>query len=809
MGKLFEFMDLASSIFPVPNVPFGILPRFYIPFLLHSLSTIPFCIAASLVFLPSAPADESLPLPGISANAHIGLAEGWLFRWDERDEGLSGEWWKKSSPRAGWKPISVPGVWDQPPGKVNPGTKEGIGWFARKINVPAGWEGDATILFLSAMYSSDIWIDGRYVLNHKGGFTPFMLNLGDASNLAGSDGLEIVLRVDNRLSEETIPSVKLGWNSYGGLTREVYLLCQPKSRIEKIRTQTTLSGDGDASIDISGEIAFGSPTPENSMIGATLKSGDETMARCEIKPSRGADGKHSFRTRMQLKSPRLWSTEDPFLHQLEISGSDGRMLSMPLGIREIRLEGRKFLLNGNEHWLQGFGQHEDIKDGGPCIQADFLEAELRRMKEFGANHIRTGHYPHHPRTYAVCDRIGLMAFAEIPAWQINPSWANSSNAWDEWTRPQLDDMIRFYGNFSSIVCWSAANEMGGAAEYNRRAIEFISKTDPSRIPTVVVDSNYHPNVFDQVPFAGRNLHYGLYHSKRVYDGLRKGLADNLRHADKRGIPLWVAELGGKAWRGRFAGAYNDERRDNEFHSDKNTRFGFQHCATSSESVCGISVWTWSDFHSRGGGVCNHGIFDISREPKLVSYTVRNLMEGKLRIFLCEDDSTCTPGSVFRAKAHLFNPDRISPGGAMKLRWLIQKGVSTLAEGEMPVPGSSLRSSELGEISWKIPSDADGFHSLWAELLDENGRQLHCNAVHFGAGKVESPGVISLSVEADGSSIAAHADFGWMKIPVYKNPGLIIPLSQGDYEFTVVLDGKSKRTTASVKAGQGTMIVEKF
>lgn len=176
------------------------------------------------VFFSSCFCSDDFPFYHIHKNAYILLDQDWLFRWDEKNNGMNEKWWSNDFPKNDWKKIILPAVWDQNPGNFSPKTKIGIGWFCKKLIIPESWRGDISILFLSVMYSADIWLNGEYVLKHNGGFTPFFVNIKSDKIKAQDRSVELVLRVDNTLSNQTIPSSKHGWNTYGGICREVYLI---------------------------------------------------------------------------------------------------------------------------------------------------------------------------------------------------------------------------------------------------------------------------------------------------------------------------------------------------------------------------------------------------------------------------------------------------------------------------------------------------------------------------------------------------------------------------------------------------------
>ncbi|HBC86864.1 MAG TPA: hypothetical protein DCZ94_07920 [Lentisphaeria bacterium] len=752
---------------------------------------------------------DSWPFKDIPVDGAVKLADGWHYAWDWKDQGMNENWSAPNFNRESWKSVSVPGVWDLPPGKIPMQNPRGVGWFACKIRLPENWNGEPTLVFFGAMYIADVWFDGEYLGNHRGGYTPFSFSLD--GKLKHGEEKEIVVRIDNRLTHKSIPGINLGWNPYGGLTREVFLISRPHIRVEDLHTVTKVDAEGTARLCITGKITNHAKEAFTDELTVMLKADDKTCAQSIIKSSLKPGTSESFKIDFEIAKAKLWSPEDPFLHILEMTwrGNTNPHIRLPVGLREIRIDGPNFLVNNKRLWLQGFGRHEDWKDYGPCIPRDLDEQEIIRMKNFGANHLRTGHYPNHPSTYATCDRIGMLTFAEIPAWQLSTAWMNSDQAWNDWAEPQISEMIRWHGNFTSIISWGSANEMGDATEYNNRSVSYIKEKDPNRIPMIVVAATGHSDLYKLLPMAGRNLHYGWYHSKRVYDGLRNGLAENVRLSEEVNTPIWVAELGAQGHPGAFTAGYNDELRGSETYLDKVVRFGFQYSSVTSERVIGVAVWTWSDF-CRDYSITPHGIFGFGRENKIVAYTARNLFAGDLRLYLCEDDTTCHSGGVFRAKAHVFNPKLQQVPLGLTVNWRIMHGAKPLISGKLPVPEGKDRALSAGEISWRIPVESKGMFSLWAELVDNKETRLHTNSVHFGAGEpVEKPGALVLTAVSNGKAVDAIAEFAEMKIPVYCDPGLIIPLPAGDYDFIVKRGDESKPIKVQIISGTATVIKVEF
>jgi len=158
------------------------------------------------------------------------------------------------------------------------------------------------------------------------------------------------------------------------------------------------------------------------------------------------------------------------------------------------------------------------------------------------------------------------------------------------------------------------------------------------------------------------------HSRSVYD-LRGGFHRVIEAADNK--PVWVAELGAHGISGRLTGSYGDQSRGSETYQDGVVRFGLQYCAAESDLIAGITVWTLTDFY-RSGRIEPHGILSENWRPKLAAYTVRNLFNSDLRLFILEDNALCQPDSFWKASLRYFN----LTGKEMKnltARWRILNG----------------------------------------------------------------------------------------------------------------------------------------
>lgn len=738
----------------------------------------------------------------------LDLSGTWLFQEDPDDSGPTAGWFNAGWDRTGWRKVTVPGVWGKRPGQVSYPVPVGLNWYAKSVLVPRSWNQQILIVFLGAMYVTDVWVNGQYLGVHRGGYTPFSFEI--TRYVKPGRIAEIVVRVDNRLSEETVPSVHLGWQSFGGLYREVYLVHRPAVYLDNLATSVRIPEEGKCLLTVEALVINATGKEYQGVISGGIRAETTLVglsrSHVNVKPGSSVPVKLQF----SLENPRLWSPDDPYLHTLNLEWKYGPMqrISFPLGLREITIKNGFLYLNNKRLWLQGFGQHEEYPGYGPCLTEQLREKDLFLLKNiFHCNFLRPGHYPNHPLLYELCDRLGIIVFSEIPSWQIKKTFAESETAWRFWLKGQIEEMIKTLRNHASVCFWAVANEQHGTPNYNEQATALVHSLDRSRPVSIVFASTAELVYNHLVDILARNFHYGWYHSKSVY-ALRENLPLVLQSSS--GKPILVAEQGALATAGKLDGGYGDQSRGSETYQDHVVRFGFQYTATSSEQICGICLWTLSDFH-RGNTICAHGILDEKRQPKLLSYTAANLLRGKIRLFLCEENALCKADGFWKASVRYFNPEGLRMKN-LTATWKIMRGFTELARGyfNFDVPGN--RQAEIQTISFPVSGATPGvLHTCWVQLFDSQGQWLYTNSSPFDVSQASRPGLLKIQAKVSGESReTAYLLFNDIRVPVYPYVGLIIPLPPGDYPLVLKHpDYQEIQRTVKIVSGESTELLVDF
>jgi beta-glucuronidase len=317
--------------------------------------------------------------------------------------------------------LTVPGDWNSQEERLF--YYEGTVWYRRKFDCSPVADGTRLFLYFGAAnYRADIYLNGKKLGQHLGGFTPFSFEI---TGLVRVSGNSLVVRVDNQRHADAVPTVNTDWWNYGGLTRDVLLVQVPSTYIHDYRVQLK-KGSRDR-------------------IEASLKlDGPQKQQRIKISiPEAGLSSEISTDingvAHWEVPAPKLelWSPAHPRLYTVEISCETDRT-SEKIGFRTIETRGTDILLNGESIFLRGISLHEENPlRGGRAYSVEDARLLLGWAKELNCNFVRLAHYPHNEHMARVADELGLMLWEEIPVyWTIQ--WENTETLYN--AQNQLTDL---------------------------------------------------------------------------------------------------------------------------------------------------------------------------------------------------------------------------------------------------------------------------------------------------------------------------------------------------------------------------------
>ncbi len=334
--------------------------------------------------------------------------------------------------------MKVPGDWNSQVEKLQ--FYEGTIWLRQKFVAKPAADKKYILYFGAVNYEAHVYLNGKKLGVHKGGFTPFQFDvtgkLKDGENF-------VVVKADNTRKQDEIPTVNTDWWNYGGITRDVLLAELPNDYIADYKVQLNRSN----AKQIEGFVKLSNAAAGQSVTVDIAEAGLKTTVKTD------ADG--IAKISIPVKKLSLWSPENPKLYQVTISSATDKV-EEKIGFRTIETRGQDILLNGKSIFLRGISMHDE----NPLIQGRLRsEGDMRMMlqwaKELNCNYVRLAHYTHNEKMNRLADEMGLLVWAEVPVyWTI--SWENPdtyNNA-----EKQLSDMIERDKNRAAVIIWSIGNE---------------------------------------------------------------------------------------------------------------------------------------------------------------------------------------------------------------------------------------------------------------------------------------------------------------------------------------------------------------
>ncbi len=748
-------------------------------------------------------AAESFPLAGV-----------WKFKPDPKGVGENEKWHLKGLDDSAWEDIGVPGTWNEGQNVSVEWNYEGYGWYRRKIKAPQDWKGHHIRLrFLAVYLIADVWLNGEYLGNHKGGYTEFSFDVSEALDFAENAENVLVVRADNKKRKFQVPGHSIDWWNCGGITREVFLEKHPDIYLRKMFvTPEILDGKASVNVQVWLDSKFDSPRDVDVRVDVMYQGRVETLAgwkAASIAPS-GED----LSITLDIDEPRLWSPDTPELYDLKLSwrltGSDGWWTYQDrFGIRKIETRGTELFLNGKKIWLQGIAFHQDYPGMGSAVSNEAQRRDLETIKGLNANFVRLGHYPFHKYSLDVCDEIGLLVWSEVPVWQNSAQELANEQMYQEWIKPQIDEMIDQQYNHPSVVFWSIGNEFSHAwddvpeiVNYVKRATDYVRTLDSTRLVSYASAAITGANNWKFLDVIGKPLHYGWFHSPNVYDVDAR--TDEI-HAHLPDRPIFPVELCGMSYPDNHKGYSEDVRFSVEYH-DKLLRVDFQHLMIRKEFVCGVTLWTLADLKG-GREKGTYGI--LSRERKQVKHlyeTVKNLYSKDPKLLIIDSRTGYQPGERLEVDFWSFTMAQASLPA--KVRWWISGSKGRTIEGEFTAEIKPDSAKKIGSASWDIPGDASGFHSLLCVMEDEDGNRLFINDYYFDVGTPKAPGILWVKVVDDQGELVSGAEVeidgftrttdGFARVPFL--------LNTGRYKVMATVKGKVHEAEADVELGKTTEVV---
>ena len=505
-----------------------------------------------------------------------------------------------------------------------------ISCYKRALDIDPAWREQRVFAdFEGVMAAAQLWCNGQFVGEHKGGYTPFSVELTDVLSYDGNNELTVV--VDSTERPDTPPfGGTIDYLTYGGIYREVQLRVVLRTYIEDVfvTTPDVLQPHKrlDAQITLSDE-----PEDAAYAVRITLRDGEQEIASRE-EPLPAGESVHQLSLEA-LQGIRLWGPDEPHLYHVDAAllreGAEIDRHTVRMGFREVRFEAEGFFLNGQKMKLIGLNRHQAFPYVGYAMPARAQRRDADILKyELGLNAVRTSHYPQSRHFLDRCDEIGLLVFEEVPGWQHV-----GDAAWQQQVAEDVRQMIMRDRSRPSIFLWGVrVNESLDHHDLYARTNALARQLDPTR-PTggarYLAHSEFLEDVYTMNDFIHDNG-YGKYLARvipnyQTYDHLQGQDGERLALRDPRmvtgldrDVPYLVTEYNGHMYPTK---RFDQEERAVE-HALRHARV--QNAAQADPRIAGAIGWCAFDYNTHadfgaGDKICYHGVMDMYRIPKMAAW----------------------------------------------------------------------------------------------------------------------------------------------------------------------------------------------
>ncbi|OAS14932.1 beta-galactosidase [Paenibacillus oryzisoli] len=474
---------------------------------------------AHATLMPFDSVEEALQNNHSASHSYLSLNGTWKFAFAESPSKRSKNFYENSFDHHEWADIQVPGHWqlqgyDYPqytnlrypwetsepdlappfaPTLYNP-----VGSYLRTFTIPDHWEEQPVFISFQGVESAFyVWVNGELLGYSEDTFTPAEFNLTPYLR-AGENTIAVEVY---RWCDASWLEDQDFWR-LSGIFRDVYLYTVPKAHVYDFFVTTELDeAYQDAELNLKATIMnYWEENLGSISLEAQLYDTDHNAVFAhpmKVTTTIGSDMDEAHvEVSCQVANPRKWSAEQPHLYMLVISLRDanGNLLetiSTQTGFRKFEIKDGLMLINGQRIVFKGVNRHEFCIDAGRVIQIEDMITDIKIMKSFNINAVRTSHYPNNPRWYELCNEYGLYVIDETNL-ESHGTWSGGQTellpttvpgsipAWTANVIDRANSMMQRDKNHPSIVMWSLGNEAFGGDNFIKMH-DFLREADPTRV----------------------------------------------------------------------------------------------------------------------------------------------------------------------------------------------------------------------------------------------------------------------------------------------------------------------------------------
>jgi beta-galactosidase len=473
------------------------------------------------------------------------LDQPWLFHFGDTDI--------SSIPDAAWTSVRLPHTWNGRDGEDGGGYERGVGWYKTKFIAPSA-DRRIWLEFDGAAIRTDVFVNGRSIGRHDGGYARFRFDITDALT-PGENTLAV--RVDSK--PDAVAPLGGDFTIFGGLYRPVRLIETASIHIDLgdfggpgvMMTATNVS-DAFADISLQARISNdGDRTAQGLVRWRLLDASGAAALTLETPFEIAAGDVQTVEDTGRLIAPELWrGLADPRLYRLEttVLGKRGETLdslTLTTGIRDFRIDpARGAILNGVATPMRGVNYFHAGRPGrGLAVQDWEIDQDFEIMHDMGSSGLRFVHFQHPQRAYDLADALGLMVWTEVPLNAV----VDPSDAFSENLVQQMKELIRQNRHHPSVVIWGLGNEVYATDDPANAAIarmQAVAKAEDPQRPTAY--AHCCQDDLDRKALHADLTAYNRYFGWYDETFARIGTWADERHARDPTRPMAVSEYGAGA-----------------------------------------------------------------------------------------------------------------------------------------------------------------------------------------------------------------------------------------------------------------------
>lgn len=479
-----------------------------------------------------------------------------------------------------WKKKTIPHVNNPFPDRYQDGM-----WYRKEAIIPKEYKNkNLRIFFQGANYTTDVWINGKYAGFHEGGYTPFAFDITKyvkfgKKNIISVRVDNIPWLIDNEQDEITnehdiVPYKTMDWWNYGGINRDVYIKASEMTHIVRVNIKTEVIKKNSARLKVG--IVLNNTDKKEKKVKVKIKVYEAEITEKNIL-NPGAENIINYKKISIIDKPeavidlnsksvdilfinsvlsniKTWSPGKPNLYVMNIILQyNSKVLEnyyTQFGIRDVKIDKKNtsIKLNNKEIFLKGIARHEDHPETGRALRYKDIKKvynDLKIIKDANANFIRTAHYPNHPMTYILADRMGLCVMEEIPVMWFDGAEFDLQRKERGIAKCMWLEMIYRDYNRPSILFWSACNEGGDQkqrGEYIADVYKIAYKIDGSRlVGQSAFGSDTRDKTHHKCDFIGITSYSGVFYNNSCYYDTKKDLAKYNNFIPEK--PIIATEIG--------------------------------------------------------------------------------------------------------------------------------------------------------------------------------------------------------------------------------------------------------------------------